>query len=196
MNIKQRLLKIFHPILSASARLIGKHNRLLVNTKKVQPITSVYDLGYTAINGRQVSLKDYKGKYLLIVNTASNCGYTAQYEDLEKINNDFHEKLVVIGFPSNDFRQQEKGSDEEIQQFCTVNFGVSFPLSTKIMVRKGAGQHSLYRWLSDHSMNGWNNTAPSWNFSKYIIDPNGVLIAYADAAIKPSALMSYLGRTG
>jgi glutathione peroxidase len=156
----------------------------------------LYDLNYTSINGGQVSLKDYEGKYILIVNTASNCGYTAQYEDLEKLSNDFPEKLVVIGFPSNDFREQEKGTNEEIQQFCAVNFGVSFPLSTKIIVSKGEGQHSVYRWLSDHTMNGWNNTAPSWNFSKYLVDPYGTLIVYADAAIEPAALMSYLGRTG
>lgn len=196
MNIKQRILKILYPVISSSAKIFGTHNKLLVNKEKVMPFTPLYELGYTSINGKQVSLNDFSGRYMLIVNTASNCGYTAQLASLEELNKTYRDKLVIIGFPSNDFNEQEKGSEEEIQQFCTVNFGVNFPLSKKITVRKNSDQHIIYSWLTDASQNGWNDTAPSWNFSKYLVDPNGVLIAYADAAIEPAALIEFIHRTG
>lgn len=130
---------------------------------------------------------------MLIVNTASDCGYTAQLASLEDIHRTHQDQLVVIGFPSNDFREQEKGSEKEIEAFCMVNYGVSFLLSKKMMVRKAEAQDPLFSWLSNASLNGWNNTAPSWNFSKYLVDPDGNLIAYADAAIEPGSLMALMG---
>ena len=120
-------------------------------------------------------METYKGKKILIVNVASKCGLTNQYSGLEKLYNEFSDKLVILGFPSNDFLMQEPGSNEEIANFCSTNYSVSFPLFEKIRV-KGRNKHSIYSWLSDPKQNGWNSVAPSWNFTKYLIDENGKLV--------------------
>ena len=121
----------------------------------------------------------------MLVNTASDCGYTNQYDDLQKLHETLHDKLMVIGFPANDFKEQEKGNDEEIAQFCKINFGVTFPLAKKNSVKKGKDQQEVFRWLTDKSRNGWNNKQPSWNFSKYLVDEHGILTNYFDPAISP-----------
>ena len=122
----------------------------------------------------------------MLVNTASNCGYTDQYEALQKLSEEYKDKLIVIGFPANDFKQQEKGSDEEIAQFCKLNFGVTFPLMKKTVVVKTAEQNEVFRWLTDSTKNGWNNKAPSWNFTKYIVNEEGVLTNYFGASVSPA----------
>ena len=121
----------------------------------------------------------------MLVNTASNCGYTDQYEALQKLYEEHKGNLVIIGFPANDFKEQEKGSDEEIAQFCRMNFGVSFPLMKKSVVIKKTEQNEIFKWLSDSVMNGWNNKPPSWNFCKYIVNEEGVLTNYFGASISP-----------
>ncbi len=133
---------------------------------------TVYDFTMTTLDGQEKSLSDYKGKVLVIVNTASKCGLTPQYESLEKFYQKYKDQgIEVLGFPANNFMKQEPGSDEEIAQFCQKNYGVSFPMFSKISV-KGKNQAPLYQYLS--SASGSN---VSWNFQKYIIDRNGKVVA-------------------
>jgi glutathione peroxidase len=148
-------------------------------------MTSFYDLKMIANNGEQFDFTSLKGKKVMLVNTASACGYTNQYEDLQKLSEKFKDRLVILGFPANDFKEQEKGSDEEIAQFCKVNFGVTFPLMKKSVVKKTPEQNAVYRWLTDPARNGWNEQEPSWNFSKYLVNEEGTLTNYFDPSIEP-----------
>lgn len=129
--------------------------------------------------------QELKGKKVLIVNTASNCGYTHQYAELQELYRSHSDTLTIIGFPSNNFREQEKGSDEEIATFCQVNYGVTFPLAKKSDVLKGEGQNKVFEWLTNKQLNGWNEQEPSWNFSKYLINEQGLLTHYFDPAVSP-----------
>jgi glutathione peroxidase len=146
---------------------------------------TIFNITLTDIAGNSTDLSKFKGKKFLIVNTASACGYTPQYTSLQKV----HEKgeIVVLGFPCNDFGAQEQGSESEIASFCELNFGVSFPLYSKIHV-KGENQHDLYKWLSDPSRNGWNSQLPDWNFCKYLIDENGMLMKFYNSAVDPESI--------
>ena len=126
-----------------------------------------------------------KGKKVLIVNTASKCGYTPQYADLEKLYEQYGGKdFTIIGFPANNFNNQEPGSNEEIRQFCTRNYGVTFPMMAKISV-KGDDMHPLYQWLTSKAKNGVMNSEVKWNFQKYLIDKNGKLLAKFDSNVNP-----------
>jgi glutathione peroxidase len=137
-----------------------------------------------SIDGSEVDFSQFKGKKVLIVNTASECGYTPQYEDLQKLYDTYKDKLVVLGFPANNFGGQEPGTNEEIKQFCTTKFSVSFPMFEKISVL-GDDMHPLYKWLISKDLNGWNEQAPKWNFNKYLLDEEGNLIKYYSSAVKP-----------
>ena len=145
------------------------------NDSQAEPITSFYELEAKLINGEVVKMEKYKGKKILIVNVASKCGLTPQYAQLEELYNKFSEKLIVLGFPSNQFLRQEPGSNSEIASFCSNNYNISFPIFEKTRV-KGSKVHVVYDWLSSKEKNGWNQKAPSWNFTKYLIDENGALI--------------------
>jgi glutathione peroxidase len=136
-------------------------------------------------NGSPLKIEQLKGKKILFVNTASDCGYTHQYEDLQKLFSEKNSQLMIIGFPANDFKHQEKGSDEEIAQFCKLNYGISFPLAKKSTVIKNSSQNPIFRWLTDKSKNGWTNKQPSWNFSKWLVNEEGVLTHYFDPSISP-----------
>ena len=136
-------------------------------------------------NGDTLDFSTLKGKKILLVNTASDCGYTEQYEALQKLAEKYKDKLVVLGFPANDFKEQEKGTDVEIAQFCKANFGVTFPLMQKSIVIKSLQQNSIYQWLTDAARNGWNSKPPSWNFTKYIVDEEGTLTNYFGSSISP-----------
>jgi len=125
------------------------------------------------------------GKVALMVNTASDCGYTNQYDDLQKLYQQFNDQLEIIAFPANDFKEQEKGSDNDIAQFCKVNFGVTFPLAKKSVVVKSNEQNNIFKWLTSKSKNGWNEQPPTWNFSKYLINEQGMLTHYFDPSISP-----------
>jgi glutathione peroxidase len=130
---------------------------------------SVYDFSARTIDGKTRKLADYKGKVLLIVNTASKCGFTPQYKGLEALYKEYGRRgFVVLGFPCNQFGAQEPGSSAEIASFCQKNYGVSFPMFEKVHV-KGASKAPLYKWLTDPAQNGWNKDEPSWNFCKYLI---------------------------
>jgi glutathione peroxidase len=185
MTGRQKILSIVYPFWMVVTKLFGLNTKVLHNKSGAQPIQSIYDLPITLNNGQPFSLSAAKGKKLLIVNTASDCGYTPQYTDLQQLHEQYGDKLFVIGFPANDFKEQEAGSDADIAQFCQVNFGVTFPLAKKSSVVKGAQQHPLFHWLSHAVQNGWNNQAPGWNFSKYLINEQGVLTHYFDSSISP-----------
>jgi glutathione peroxidase len=143
-----------------------------------------YDLTVNAIDGKVMNMADYKGKYVLCVNVASKCGYTPQYEDLEKLYEQYQGKLVIVGFPCNQFLGQEPGTSEEIVSFCQKNYGVTFPLTEKIDV-KGKNQHGIYQWLTQKSLNGVADGNVKWNFHKFLISPEGEWLAEFPSGVKP-----------
>ena len=145
---------------------------------------SIYDVAINDISGNPIDLAAFKGKYILFVNVASECGFTKQYTGLEQLHKQFKVDLIVIGVPCNQFGGQEPGSEKEIQQFCKKNFGVSFLLTEKIEV-KGDRQHPLYTWLCSKEKNGKSNSTVKWNFQKYIVDEKGELINYFFSTTKP-----------
>jgi glutathione peroxidase len=184
MTLKQKVLKAIYPAWMWYARMRGKNVTELKNEQK-QPPASFYSLRGILNNGDTLDFASLKGKKIMLVNTASDCGYTDQYDALQKLSEQHKGDLVVIGFPANDFKQQEKGTDEEIAQFCKLNFGVTFTLMKKSVVIKNSGQNEVFKWLSDSSLNGWNNKPPSWNFAKYIVNEEGVLTNYFGSSISP-----------
>lgn len=146
---------------------------------------SIYDFKIKAIDSEElIHLSDFKGMKILFVNVASKCGFTPQYRDLQNLYEQYREKLVIIGFPCNQFLMQESGSEYLIKRFCTVNFGVSFPLTTKIKV-KGKDQHPIYKWLTKKDLNGVGNFKVSWNFNKFLVDENGKLLKHFRSSVKP-----------
>ena len=185
MTTKQSVLKTFYPAIMAMGKLFRKNNSVLENTKKVQPKISFYNLSATLNNGDTFNFSQLKGKKVLLVNTASDCGYTAQYEELQQLYTRYKDRLVILAFPANDFKEQEKAGDEAIAQFCKLNYGISFPLMKKTSVLKSSKQHPVFRWLTDSNSNGWNEQAPSWNFSKYLVDESGILVNYFEPAVSP-----------
>jgi len=182
--MRQRFLKMVYPLWMLLSNITGKKNATYQNRNSVLPPVSFYDLSIELNDGTTLPFSVLKQKKVLLVNTASDCGYTNQYEDLQKLYEEYNDRLVVIGFPSNDFKEQEKGSDEEIAAFCKLNYGVSFPLSKKSTVT-GAAQNKVFSWLSDKNKNGWNDQQPSWNFSKYLVNEDGTLLRYFDPGISP-----------
>ena len=143
----------------------------------VNNLNSIYDIKINDITGEPIELSDFKDKYLLFVNVASKCGFTDQYKDLQELHEKYKADLIIIGLPCNQFGNQEPGNEEEISQFCKINYGVTFLLTEKIEV-KGDNQHYLYKWLTDKNLNGVKNSTVRWNFQKYLVDPSGKLINY------------------
>jgi glutathione peroxidase len=184
MTIRQRILKMAYPLLTMMGKVTGRE-KIKSNPQTIVPPVSFYSIPIQLNNGKTLSLETLKGKKILIVNTASNCGYTAQYAELQKLYQNKKEDLAIIGFPANDFKEQEAGGDDEIAAFCSVNFGVSFPLAKKSSVVKSAGQHPLFSWLSNRTKNGWNEKAPEWNFSKYLLNEDGILTHYFPPSVSP-----------
>jgi glutathione peroxidase len=147
--------------------------------------TSVYDFKVPGLDGNTIDLAKYKGKKILIVNTASKCGYTPQYADLEKLYVKYQDKLVIVGFPANNFHQQEPGTNAEISEFCTKNYGVTFPMAEKVDV-VGDSIHPLFKYLTDEAHKlGVADPVIGWNFTKFLVDENGKLIAVFPSKVKP-----------
>jgi glutathione peroxidase len=155
-------------------------------SKPTTPIQTqtIYDFKVASLNGGIIDFADFKGKKILIVNTASKCGFTPQYEGLEKLYETYKDKLVIVGFPANNFLSQEPGSNETIEAFCKKNYGVTFPMAAKISL-KGKDIAPIYHWLCNKEENGVMNAKISWNFNKFLLDENGKLIAHFKSKVKP-----------
>lgn len=145
---------------------------------------SIYDFKVLSLNGDTIDFAGFKGKKILIVNTASKCGFTPQYEGLEQLFEKYKDRLVVVGFPANNFLYQEPGSNEKIGEFCKKNYGVSFPMAAKISV-KGKNIAPIYKWLCNKEENGVMDAKVKWNFNKFLLDENGKLIAYFPSKVIP-----------
>jgi glutathione peroxidase len=148
--------------------------------------SSIYDFSMKTLEGKPFNMSDLKGKKIVILNVASQCGYTPQYADWEKFYKANIDKFVVLGFPANNFGEQEPGSNQEIATFCERNYGVTFPILEKISV-KGADKAPIYRWLTDKKQNGWNEKEPTWNFCKYLVNEKGELTNFFNSDIKPTS---------
>jgi len=155
------------------------------NNIKTKPMP-IYDITINDIEGKQINLNDFKGKYVLFVNVASNCGFTRQYKDLQTLYDKYKDELVVVGVPCNQFGGQEPGDEEQISIFCSEKYNVTFPMTEKIAVR-GSDQHPLYKWLTSKDLNGRKNSSVKWNFQKYLVDKDGNLIDYWYSLTNPTS---------
>jgi len=154
-------------------------------TGALQAQESFYDLKAKDISGEMIDFSQFKGKKVLIVNTASKCGFTPQYEGLQKLHEDYAgDDFVIVGFPSNDFLKQEPGTEDEIMAFCEKNYGVEFLMMSKVVV-KGSDKHAVYQWLTQKAKNGVKDSKVSWNFQKYMISETGELIEVFSSKVKP-----------
>lgn len=161
--------------MSLAAFLVSK----LSKAKQPNVESSIYDFKMKSLDGKEIDFSKFKGKNLLIVNTASKCGYTPQLKDLEKLHEEFGNKVAVLGFPANNFLWQEPGSNEEIAEFCERNYGVKFQMFEKISV-KGKDKSPLYAWLEAKS-----GESPSWNFCKYVVDKTGKVVGFYPSKVSP-----------
>lgn len=186
--------KIFILFLSAAAFLQScTQQKKEVSQDKNVMIKSIYDYKVEGLDGKEINFADFKGKKILIVNTASECGFTPQYADLETLSKNYKDRLVVIGFPANNFGGQEPGSNAEIGAFCQKNYGVSFPMAAKVSV-KGDDTAPIFKYLTEKELNGVKNTNILWNFTKFLVDENGKLIDSFISTTKPTddAITKYL----
>jgi glutathione peroxidase len=184
LTLRQRILKWIYPLFVRYKKIRGEDIKV-ETSRHVLPPVPFHQLSATLNDDTFFPFENLKGRKILVVNTASNCGYTSQYADLQELYEKHKEKLAILAFPSNDFKEQEKGTDEEIAQFCQLNFGVSFPIARKSVVSKTSGQNIVFQWLTRKEQNGWNDQSPTWNFSKYLIDEEGMLINYFAPAVSP-----------
>ena len=155
-------------------------------SSKAQTVKSIHPFKVKALDGKTIDFSKFKGKKILIVNTASECGFTPQYEDLEKLSKMYKDKLVVVGFPANNFGGQEPGSNEEIGAFCKKNYGVTFPMAAKVSV-KGKDAAPIFKFLTDKKLNGVKNTTILWNFTKFLLNEKGELIDTFISTTKPTS---------
>jgi len=162
-----------------------KRGVALTKPENAMAITSFYDFKLATLDGQEViDFQKFKGKKIILINVASECGYTPQYVDWEAFHKQYGDQIVVLGFPANNFGGQEPGTNAEIGAFCQKNYGVTFQLFEKISV-KGSDQHPLYQWLSQKDKNGWNDQAPTWNFCKYLVNEQGELTNFFPSGVKP-----------
>lgn len=154
------------------------------SSETVSAASSVYDFTVKSIDGKDIKLSQYKGKKLLIVNTASECGYTPQYKELEALYKKHGDKVTVLGFPANNFGGQEPGTEAQIATFCEKNYGVTFPLFAKVSV-KGADVAPLFKFLANRAQNGAVDNAPSWNFCKYLVNEQGHVLKFYASDVTP-----------
>lgn len=192
MTFRQNLLRLAYPVITFGSRLTKSKSSAMIKEHAVDAPVSVYSIPVVLNDGSTIHLDTFKGKKILIVNTASDCGFTGQYEGLQKMYEQYKDKLVIIGFPANNFKEQEKGSDAEIAAFCKKNYGVEFLLAQKSDVIKGASQNPIFQWLTDPAKNGWNDKEPSWNFSKYLLNESGQLIGVFESAVEPETVAAYV----
>ncbi len=166
---------------NASKQSMDSNNTTMTTTTQ-EP--TIYSFTVEGLEGGKINMADFKGKKILIVNTASKCGYTPQYKELETLYKEYGSKLVVIGFPANNFGSQEPGTNVEIGAFCEKNYGVTFPMAAKVSV-KGDDMAPIYQWLTQKSKNGVLDAEIGWNFNKFLIDENGKMVAYFPSKVTP-----------
>lgn len=160
------------------------NNQTSISTAMNDTTKNIYSFKVESLDGGTIDFSSFKGKKILIVNTASECGYTPQYKDLEKLYKTFKDKLVIVGFPANNFGGQEPGSNEQIKTFCTKNYGVSFPMGAKISV-KGNDMAPVYQWLTQKEKNGVLDAEIKWNFNKFLLDENGRMLYKFESGVNP-----------
>jgi glutathione peroxidase len=167
--------------------------KTLIISMLLLAVTGIHDFKLKTLDGKPMDMAQFKGKKLLIVNTASKCGYTKQYADLQELHEKFGSKITVVGFPANNFGGQEPGSNEEIASFCKKNFGVSFPMAEKVSV-KGSDIHPLFKYLTEEAGKMGVKEPIKWNFTKFLIDENGKLLEVFPSGVKPTdeAITKYL----
>ena len=182
-----KLIAISTIILSCAA-LSNNASQPNVSEKDMNTTTdtnrTIHQFKVASLDGGMIDFASFKGKKILVVNTASECGYTPQYKDLEELYEKYKDKFVIVGFPTNDFGGQEPGSNEEIKSFCQKNYGVTFPMAAKISV-KGEETAAVYKWLTNKEQNGVLDATIKWNFNKFLLDENGHMIAYFGSKVKP-----------
>jgi len=189
MGILKKIITKSYKFRMKASKITGIGVDIITNNNKTKPPESFYKLQARANNGDEISFEKFRNKKVLLVNLASHCGYTPQYKELEELYQLHKNNIMVLGFPSNDFGEQEPGTDEEIENFCKVNFGVTFPLFKKDHV-KGSEKQQVYKWLSNAEKNGWNSKEPSWNFCKYLIDEDGNLDKVFSSSVSPLAIVA------
>lgn len=182
MSAKQKFLRHIYPLLRFLSGIFKWNTRIF--QENVTPFVSFYTLHAETPSGENFSFERLRGKKILIVNTASECGYTAQLGGLTELKKRLPH-IEILAFPSNDFKNQEPGDDDAVVTFCSITYGINFPLFKKCIVKKDSWQHPVFHWLSHATQNGWNNRAPIWNFCKYILDENGRLTHYTEHAVDP-----------
>ncbi|WP_243745679.1 glutathione peroxidase [Segetibacter sp. 3557_3] len=178
-------MKTIYPLIMLKGKLRDADTAKDHNTNMIAPPVSFYKLHGILNSGTTYSFDGLANRKVLLVNTASDCGFTGQYDELQQLYTQYRGSLEIIGFPSNDFKNQEKGSDEEIAAFCKLNYGVTFPLMQKSKVTKGSGQNEVFKWLSDALLNGWSNQQPKWNFCKYLVNEQGILTHFFPSDVSP-----------
>jgi glutathione peroxidase len=186
METRQKISKFLYPAIMGISKLVKRNADVVVNKDKKEPVVSFYSLKFNTTDGKEVSFEQYREKKVVLVNVASFCGYTSQYDGLEKLYKEHGDKLVILGFPADNFGHQEPGKDEEIASFCRLDYGVTFPIFKKSSVLK-PDQNPVYNWLTDARLNGWNNQSPGWNFCKYIVNEKGRLTHFFGSAIAPDS---------
>lgn len=184
MNPRQKFLRKVYPLYVRLSRLSDKKSRILVNDAIVPPVP-FYSQHAELRNGTLLDFNLLKGKKVLLVNTASGCGFTEQFDQMQQLYKKYRDTLVVLAFPTNDFGE-EKENDEGIALFCQENFRVNFPLVKKGVVLNKKHQNAIFHWLTNPEKNGWNSQCPTWNFCKYLVNENGMLTHYFGAAIEPA----------
>lgn len=182
-----KFIAIAATLLSCAAQT-NSIDTAVMNNETVTPAMiaakSIYDFKVEALDGQTIDFAKYKGKKILIVNTASKCGYTTQYEGLEALYKKYQDKLVIVGFPANNFGGQEPGTNTEIGEFCKKNYGVTFPMAAKVSV-KGDDKAPIFKWLTSKSENGVLDAEIGWNFGKFLLDENGHLLSYFPSKVTP-----------
>ncbi|MEO5984994.1 MAG: glutathione peroxidase [Ferruginibacter sp.] len=170
-------------LFSCSSKMAANHSPTTSQTSQIV-VQDIYQFKVHGLEGDPINFASFKGKKILVVNTASECGYTPQYKELEELYKTYQGKLVVVGFPANNFGSQEPGTNSEIKSFCQKNYGVTFPMAAKVSV-KGDDIAPIYQWLTSKARNGVLDADVKWNFNKFLLDETGKLIAYFPSKISP-----------
>jgi len=179
-----KLLAISAALMSCTVQANKTENRNTPVTETGINQRSIYDFKVEGLDGSTIDFSTFKGKKILIVNTASKCGYTPQYEALQKLYDTYKDRLVIVGFPANNFGGQEPGTNSEIKEFCKKNYGVTFPMAAKISV-KGDDMAPIYKWLCNKAENGVLDASVGWNFGKFLLDEKGNLVEYFPSKVTP-----------